>query len=403
MKCQRYANRAASGLRPSRLSGRYIFPSVILLVGINLRPTMAAVAPLLDEIQHATGLDDTHAGLLTTFPIALMGLCLLATAQMQARLGGRRGIAIGIVLILASDLLRWHWTGAAPLLIAAGLGGLGIGLVQALMPAVIRHRAGARTARLMGLYSTAIMGGALISGTASPWVAQACGWPAALGIWALPALAASAAWWGAAPVCGEAPLICGRRLVYSKIRAWLLLAFFGLGTGAYTLILAWLPPFYTQLGWSAEAAGALLGAVTFAEVIAGLAVSLWLAHSADRRPALFVAIGALFVGLLCLSLAPVRFASLAVLLTGVGVGALFPLSLIVAMDHGENASDAGAIAGFVQGGGYVLAAVLPFIAGVLRQHLSDLTPVWWLMASLCLVLGLIAARLRPGESIAFPP
>lgn len=138
-------------------------------------------------------------------------------------------------------------------------------------------------------------------------------------------------------------------------------------------------------------------------MIAGLAVSLWLAHSADRRPALFVAIGALFVGLLCLSLAPVRFASLAVLLTGVGVGALFPLSLIVAMDHGENASDAGAIAGFVQGGGYVLAAVLPFIAGVLRQHLSDLTPVWWLMASLCLVLGLIAARLRPGEFIAFPP
>jgi MFS transporter, CP family, cyanate transporter len=403
MKCQRYANCAASGRRPSRLSGRYVFPAVILLVGINLRPTMAAVAPLLDDIQHATGLDDTRAGLLTTLPIALMGICLLATARMQAVLGERFGIAIGIGLILASDLLRWRWPGATPLLIAAGLGGLGIALVQALMPVVIRHRAGARTARFMGLYSTAIMGGALISGSVSPWVAQACGWPAALGIWALPALAASAAWWGAAPARSEAPVITGRRRVYFKIRAWLLLAFFGLGTGAYTLLLAWLPPFYTQLGWSAEAAGALLGGVTLAEVIAGLAVSLWLARSVDRRPALFVAIGALFVGLLCLSLAPLRLAALAAVLTGVGVGALFPLSLIVAMDHGENASDAGAIAGFVQGGGYVLAAALPFIAGVLRQHLSDLTPVWWLMASLCLGLGLIAARLRPGEPIAFQP
>ena len=77
------------------------------------------------------------------------------------------------------------------------------------------------------------------------------------------------------------------------------------------------------------------------------------------------------------------------------------MSLIVAMDHGGTAEQAGAIAGFVQGGGYVLAEILPLAAGLLRQVLSDLTPAWWLMAGLCFVLAGIAVRLRPGARISF--
>ena len=88
---------------------------------------------------------------------------------------------------------------------------------------------------------------------------------------------------------------------------------------------------------------------------------------------------------------------------GIGAAMVIPaiMSLIVAMDHGDNAADAGAIAGFVQGGGYLLAAVLPFVAGLLREHLADLTPAWWLMAALCLVLAAVAVPLRPGHRISF--
>ena len=101
-----------------------------------------------------------------------------------------------------------------------------------------------------------------------------------------------------------------------------------------------------------------------------------------------------------LSLSPLTFAWPAAILAGLGIGALFPLSLIVALDHGEASETAGVIVGFVQGGGYVLAATLPFASGVLRQNLSDLTPAWWLMSALCLVLALIAVRFRPTDRIA---
>lgn len=379
--------------------GRPLFAVAVLFVAVNLRPTLASVSPLLDAIQGDTNLSDTDAGLLTTLPVVLMGGCLLATSRLKALFGERAGVAIGIALILLASLGRWAWPGRSQLIVTAVLGGVGIAIVQALMPAIIRNRAGVRTASLMGLYSTGIMGGALIASMASPWIARGSNWAAALGVWALPASIGLAAWWSVTDPSDGSESTTEAGPVYGESRAWLLLALFGLGTGAYTLVLAWLPPFYTQLGWSAPAAGAALGAITFAEVIAGIVVSLWIDRFRDRRPALFAAIGALLLGLLCLCLEPLSLAWPAALFAGLGIGALFPLSLIVAMDHGETAGEAGAIVGFVQGGGYVVAAVLPLLAGLLRQNLFNLTPAWWLMAGLCLVLALITLCLRPGDRI----
>ncbi|OKO87384.1 MFS transporter [Bradyrhizobium sp. NAS80.1] len=381
------------------VQARLAFPATILLVGINLRPTIAAIGPLLDGIQRDTGLSDSGASLLTALPVALMGICLLGTGRLQQAIGRHRGVAVGLVFIGLACLARWVSHGMGTLLATAILGGVGIAMVQALMPAIIREQAGNRSAGLMGLYSTAIMGGAMVSAAASPWIGNLGGWSVALGIWALPVVAGLSAWLmrGHVSRTGNASDGFG---IYRKARAWLLLAFFGFGTGAYTLVLAWLPPFYTQLGWPATVAGAMLGALTFAEVIAGIAVSVWIDRFPDRRPALFLAIAALLAGLACLCLAPLALAWPAAILAGLGIGALFPLSLIIAMDHGTNAAEAGAIAGFVQGGGYLLAALLPLVAGLLRQELSDLTPAWLLMAGLCVVLAGMARRFRPGDRIA---
>ncbi|WP_122890832.1 MFS transporter, partial [Burkholderia pseudomallei] len=178
-------------------------------------------------------------------------------------------------------------------------------------------------------------------------------------------------------------------------RAWLLAAFFGLGTGAYTLVLAWLPPYYVSLGWSPEAAGGLLGGVTLAEVVAGLTVSALVERLPDRRPALFTALVSLFAGLIALIAAPLGLALPASLLLGLGIGALFPLSLIVTLDHASSAAEAGALTGFVQGVGYLIAGLFPFVAGVIRQSVADLSPAWGFMATVCIAMAAMAARLAP--------
>ncbi|WP_260929421.1 MFS transporter [Novosphingobium sp. 9] len=373
---------------------------MILLVGINLRPSLAALGPLVDQIQRDTQMSDTQASLLTSLPVLLMGLCLLDTGRVQAALGQRGGVTAGLVALVFAALARWLSPTVSVLLATAVVGGMGIAVVQALMPTIIRSRAGSQTAILMGFYSTAIMGGAALASFAAPRIASAQGWALAMGIWALPALAGATVWWRAMDATEPVAPTEMQVSVSTYPRSWLLLAFFGLGTGAYTLVLAWLPPYYTGLGMSAQDAGSLLSALTLAEVAAGIGVAMAVGRFSDRRPIILLAIGALTAGLLCLSLAPLLLAGYAALLCGLGIGALFPLGLIVAMDHGQDAAQAGRIAGFVQGGGYVLAAVLPVIAGLLRQHLSDLTPAWWLMTALCLVLALMALRLRPGARLS---
>ncbi|MGQ8631017.1 MFS transporter [Agrobacterium sp. DKPNP3] len=382
---------------------RWVFPASVLLVGLNLRPSIAVIGPLLDTIQHATDLSDLAASLLTTLPVGLMGAVLFAIRPLRAAVSDKTAIATGLLVLLFSHAVRFFLPSASILLMTAICGGIGIALVQAVMPAVIRRQAKRDAAGMMGLYSTAIMAGALISAMAGPWLAVTLNWRAALGIWVAPAAIALLIWRHALGPETVVHRVCDKPLhLYREPRAWLLLTFFGLGTGAYTLVLAWLPPFYTQMGWSAQRAGGLLGAVTVAEVIAGLTVSSAINFLPDRRPALLAAIGALFLGMLGLAISPQTFAWPAAVSAGVGIGALFPLSIIVAMDHGDEADEAATIAAFVQGGGYVLAAVMPLVAGLLRQLLADLSLVWWLMMLLCAVLCLIAMSLDPCRRISCP-
>ena len=117
----------------------------------------------------------------------------------------------------------------------------------------------------------------------------------------------------------------------------------------------------------------------------------------DRRPALYAAVAALLAGLAGVVVAPDTLAWPAAILAGLGIGALFPLSLIVTMDHAATPAEAGRLASLVQGAGYLIAALFPFAAGLVRQHLADLAPAWIAMMFICLALFAMAARLRPAR------
>ncbi|MGU7839060.1 MFS transporter [Burkholderia sp. AW33-5] len=374
--------------------------AAIVLVGLNLRPALAAIGPLLDMIQRATGIGDGAASLLTTIPILLMGLGALSARRLQRVTGIVGGVWLGVALIGFACASRIGAQHAWLLLASACCAGLGIAMVQALLPGFVKAHFATRIGGAMGVYSTSIMGGAVLASVVAPFAAARWGWLVALAGWALPAALAALAWplasrggdaWVSVPT--SASMVQARPS--RSPRAWRLALFFGIATGAYTLVLAWLPPYYMRLGWSPTAAGSLLGGVTLAEVVAGLAVSATIDRLPDRRPALHAAIASLLAGLLVMLAAPQALALPAALLMGAGIGALFPLSLIVTVDHAATPADAASLTGFVQGVGYLIAGLFPFAAGIVRHHLADLSPAWVAMACLCVVLFALATGFAP--------
>ncbi|WP_060480281.1 MULTISPECIES: MFS transporter [Pseudomonas] len=367
-----------------------------LLIGLNLRPIMAAIGPLLGTLQQDLGLSNTQAGLLTTLPVMMMGVFALSGPWLLRWVGEIKGVAMGILLIAVSCAARAYVASGSALITTAALGGVGIAITQALMPAFIKRSHPESAGMLMGVFSTGIMGGAALAAAFAAPGANLFGWQLTLGVAALPALLGLIAWLFAAG--SNAGSDNEASLPYTSARAWLLLAFFGIGTGAYTLVLAWLPPFYVELGWTPAQAGYLLGALTLTEVVAGLLVSALIHRCPDRRLPLATVILLVLLGLACLMSAPLELAILATLCLGLGIGALFPLSLIVTLDHAQSPSQAGALLAFVQGGGYLIAATVPVMAGVVRDQLSSLHWAWAVMVIGAVLLLVLTARLRPASA-----
>jgi CP family cyanate transporter-like MFS transporter len=130
-----------------------------------------------------------------------------------------------------------------------------------------------------------------------------------------------------------------------------------------------LPPFYVELGCTADVAGYLLAGLAVMEVLAGLIVSAVINRFPDRRGLLAASLLAILGGLGCLIAMPLTLP--AMVLLGLGIGSLFPLSLIVTLDHADDPARAGRLTAFVQGGGYLIASIMPFAAGWMRSRSDD--------------------------------
>ena len=381
-------------------ANRFGLVAAILLIAINLRPAMASLGPLLDLIEHSTGLTSARAGLLTTLPVFLMGIGALLGRSLRHLLGEINGVTLGMCLVTLACAGRALGHSATGLLLSAALVGLGIALIQALLPIFIKKTLGSRSSNMMALYSTGIMSGAAMAAAITPRVSVQFGWQSALAIWAVPALLAWVVWWIATR--GKVRLNSEQAAIHPysfwrNSRAWSLMLFFGVSTGAYTLILAWLPPFYVDLGQDRKMAGDLLAGLTMTEVLSGLAISAVVGKFHDRRPLLISALFFTLAGLVVLHESPLQMALLAMILLGLGIGALFPLSLILAMDHIDSPEMAGDLAAFMQGGGYIIASIMPFLAGWVREEFSSLSHAWVGMFIALAMIAFLALRFSPSS------
>ncbi|WP_370975273.1 MFS transporter [Enterobacter roggenkampii] len=375
-----------------------LFAVIAFIVGLNLRPILASVGPLFSVLQGEAGLTATQFSLLTTLPVAMMGLAALCGPWLLARAGAVRGIMLGLFILLVACSLRGFSTSLTGLMGTALLGGASIGTIQALMPALIKKAYTQTASTIMSLFSTGIMAGAAVAAASAEPLFSWLTLKPALAMAGVLALLALMLW---LPLVKQpqGEQTAHESVTLSSSRTGLLLLFFGVGTGAYTLVLAWLPPLYIQAGWSARSSGYMLAWLTLTEVAAGFAVSALIGKFPDRRVPLITVLLLLLAGLLCLVFAPGTTPVLSTLLLGIGIGALFPLSLIVTFDHARTPAQAGKLLSKVQGGGYMIAALMPLVAGIVRDSSVSLTSAWLVMSAGVVLLIAIAFTFKPAVNV----
>lgn len=391
----RGAASAASAAPSARADAGWIGMAVVIALGLNLRPILTTIGPLLAEIRSGTGLGLQGASLLTVIPVLCMGSVALFLPWLARWLPEHRGVACSLLAIAGACAWRL-WAGDGLSLIAsAALAGTGVAIVQALVPGIVKRWFPRRVPMALGLYSASLMAGGGLAATLSPRIAHLADWHVGLGVWAVPALAALMLWTTARPREAAAAVQRGPVLnFFGNRRAWLLAVYFGVTNGGYTSMIAWLPMFYRQLGWSAQHAGGLIGVMTMFQVLrlhgAGAGAAL------ARPPPVAVGdAGPATWGMLGLLLAPTAGTTLWVALIGGGLGSMFSLCLALTLDHLPDARAAGYLAAFVQGIGFIITGIIPYVVGWLRAATGSFQTPWLLLIGVIVVSMATTLRFSP--------
>ncbi|MGA6089858.1 CynX/NimT family MFS transporter [Amycolatopsis sulphurea] len=375
--------------RPGVIAGGVLLAVAVVLTALNLRPAITSVGPLLAEMRTGLGASALWASVLTTVP----GLCF-AAAGMAAPLLSRRfgiGTAIGFALgVLTFGLVVRVLDGPYVVLGGTLVATAGIALVNVLIPVVIKDSFPARVGLMTGVYTAALQGGGAAGSALSPPLETALGgWRAALGSWAVVAAIALLVWFLATRGGGRSPSPAadgaGRSLLRSPL-AWIVTTFFGLQSFIAYVVMGWLPQVFIDSGVSKSAAGLLLGLISVIAVPISLVIPPIAARQGSQSAWIVGMGGCGAAGLAGVLLAPGWSPLLWSALIGIGMS-VFSLALTVIALRARTGADTARLSGMAQGFGYLLAAVGPFVFGLLH----DVTGGW--QVSLIVLLAVLLVQM----------
>jgi CP family cyanate transporter-like MFS transporter len=389
-----------TGDRDPRVSGGLLLGAAVVLVALNLRPAITSVGPLLGEAQSGLGASATWAGVLTTLPGLSFAAAGLAAPWLARRAG--MGAAIGLALtVLICGLVLRVLDGPVVVLGGTLVATAGIALANVLIPVVVKASFPARIGLMTGVYTASMQAGGALGSAATPPLDSALGgWRPALASWAVLAVLALVLWAVATKRArvrdtGRSRVGDGQqRSLLRNPLAWTVTLFFGLQAFLAYVVMGWLPEVLMDAGVSMGDAGLLLGLVSLIAVPISLTIPA-LAARQGSQSGWIAGLGVFgLAGLFGLMLAPSAAPLLWTLLLGLGMS-VFSLALTTIALRARSGAETAQLSGMAQGFGYLLAALGPFLFGLLHDLTGGWTlPFVMLIAALAIqmVAGWIAGR-----------
>jgi MFS transporter, CP family, cyanate transporter len=387
--------------RVPAIAGGALLAVAVVLTALNLRPAVTSVAPLLDDMRADLGVSATWAGLLTTLPALCFAAAGLAAPWLSSRIGLGRTISAALVALSTGLALRVadgpHLMIGATLIACAG-----IALVNVLIPVVIKGSFPARVGLMTGIYTAALQGGGALGSAVTPGLEEPVGgWRPALALWAVVAIIALVAWIPAsrrhrrAWVLNAQPSGERRSLLRSRL-AWTVTLFFGCQSFMAYIVMGWLPQVFIDNGIDKLQAGILVGLSSLIGVPVALVLTPLAARSSNQS-GWILGLGALGIsGAVGLMIAPAAQPILWSILIGIGMS-VFSMALAVIALRSRNAGDTVQLSGMAQGFGYLIAAIGPFLFGLLHDVSHGWTLPWAMFLSVYVVqmcAGALAGRNR---------
>ena len=383
---------------------------ILIIVGIviaafNLRPGVTGLSPLLDAMGEEIHLSATFLAIIGMLPPLLYGLSGFITPRLYTRFTDL-GLTLAAMLMVTIGLgVRAVIDSPLVFLALSVLALLGMGIGNVVLPPLVKSYFPDRVALMSTVHVGLLQFGTFIPPLVAVPLATGFGWRGSLLVWGGFAGLGVAVWLllrllRPAPAVEVAAAVVGgselARLMRSK-RAWALMTMTGLTSFNNFILFTWLPTLLTRSGFDAAFAGAMLALVTAIPLVLGFVLPTLAQKLSSAYPIVVGFCLSLAVGYIGLWLLPTAAPVLWTVLLGIGIST-FPLALTLITLRARDADSAASLSGFVQGGGYLLAATGPLIFAFLIQSFDGLWPAFTVvLASVAVKLLVSRAACRPGS------
>jgi CP family cyanate transporter-like MFS transporter len=385
----------------------------LICISLVLRPPLASIGPLLQEIALSLNLNASQQSLLTSIPVFCFGLGAFLSPWLMRRLG-LNVTMLTVLNVLLIALVARVLFGFELLLIGTIFVGLAIAITNVLLPTLVRNDFKERASLMTSFYTTLLaLSASLMAGFAVILSNGLGGWQWVLLLTATPALFAILFWLprfrsGQSHIRVTAESAKSEsRAVYRSPIAWAILGYFGLQSLGFYVVLGWLPTILIDAGLTPEAAGAFLGLATAIGIPSGLALApvisklrslSWLAVLAS---ALTAGGFALIAWLQTNDLVNNEFLLVtAAALIAFGQSANFPISLSLIATRASSQAQTTTLSAFSQGWGYLIAGVGTFAFGAIGSHMPNWSVVLFAIAALSVGQMVLAAYAGRNRKIA---
>ncbi len=358
---------------PSRTS-LILLISAILLAAANMRAAITSIGPLTGAIREDTGLSTGAMGWLTTIPLLVFALLSPLAPVIARKFGTERTLAASLLLMTFGIAIRT--VHAIPLLFIGTAGiGISIAVCNVLLPGIVKKSFPHRIGLMTGLYSMTMGLMASVAAAVSVPLAQGAGvgWRNALLVWAAMSVIGFCAWLVQMQSAKglENGTATGPRLhhtnVWTSALAWKITLFMGLQSFNFYVAVAWLPDILISKGWAPVQAGYMLSLMQLTGIPFNLLIPAIAERMKDQRLATGAAALLSIAGYVLLLTDHPLTLTVAVVLMGIGQGAMISLVLMFFALRTKHAADAAALSGMAQSIGYALAAAGPIGLGLLHD------------------------------------